>query len=228
MLAHLKRACTETAARLWHDGDFRASAGIYLGMTGNFAYALLRAALGLRSASAWLLSSAVYFGMLGLLRARLARVYCRPDGRGRTPIAYRCYHQTAQLLFVLILPMGGMILQLLLSNPAHPYPWHTIYAAAAYTFCMLALSLIKLLKHRRQDSPVLAAAQALRLAAALMSLLGLQNALITQFSPGNSHYRTHMNLLTGTGVYLAVVIIAVCMLVRSARMKKELNADEQG
>lgn len=93
---------------------------------------------------------------------------------------------------------------------------------------MLALSLIKLLKHRRQDSPVLAAAQALRLAAALMSLLGLQNALITQFSPGNSHYRTHMNLLTGTGVYLAVVIIAVCMLVRSARMKKELNADEQG
>lgn len=228
MLAHLKRACTETAARLWHDGDFRASAGIYLGMTGNFAYALLRAALGLRSASAWLLSSAVYFGMLGLLRARLARVYCRPDGRGRTPIAYRCYHQTAQLLFVLLLPMGGMILQLLLSNPAHPYPWHTIYAAAAYTFCMLSLSLIKLLKHRRQDSPVLAAAQALRLAAALMSLLGLQNALITQFSPGNSHYRTHMNLLTGTGVYLAVVIIAVCMLVRSARMKKELNSDEQG
>lgn len=121
MLAHLKRACTETAARLWHDGDFRASAGIYLGMTGNFAYALLRAALGLRSASAWLLSSAVYFGMLGLLRARLARVYRRPDGRGRTPIAYRCYHQTAQLLFVLILPMGGMILQLLLSNPAHPF-----------------------------------------------------------------------------------------------------------
>ena len=227
MLAHLKRACTETAVRLWHDSDFRASAGIYLGMTGNFAYALLRAVLGLRSASAWLLSSAVYFGMLGLLRARLAHVYRRPDGKEYTCLAYRCYRRTAQLLFVLILPMGGMILQLLLSNPAHPYPWHTIYAAAAYTFCILTLSLIKLLKHRRHNCPVLAAAQALRLAAVLMSLLGLQNALITQFSPGNSHYRTHMNLLTGTGVYLAVIAIAICMLIRSARMKKELNADEQ-
>lgn len=37
-----------------------------------------------------------------------------------------------------------------------------------------------------------------------------------------------MNLLTGTGVYLAVIAIAVCMLMRAARMKKELNADEQG
>lgn len=227
MPAGLKRVCTRIAVRLIRDGDFRASAGIYLGMAGNFAYALLRAVSGLCSASAWLLSSAVYFGLLGFLRARLVRVYQQTDGKALTALSCRCYRQTAWLIFVLILPMGGMILQLL-AHPAKPYPWHTIYAAACYTFCMLTRALVQLLRRSHRGSPVMSAVLALRLIAALMSLLGLQNALISQFSPDSTRYRIFMNLLTGAGVFLSVNIIAVRMLIQSARMKRELNADEQG
>lgn len=61
--------------------------------------------IAIRYASVWFLSMAVHYLVLGGLRAYLIVCY-----RRRTPeLERRCYHTTAWLLFLLNIPMGGMI-----------------------------------------------------------------------------------------------------------------------
>ncbi len=97
------------------------------------------------------------------------------------------------------------------------YPGYTIYAAATYTFYMLTLAIINVVKFKKLGSPLLSAAKAMNLVSALVSILGLQNALISKFSTGGAEYRQLMNTLTGTGLYIAVIVISLYMLSKRRR-----------
>ena len=64
-------------------------------------------------------------------------------------------------------------------------------------------------------------AAALNFIAALMSLSGLQNSLISEFSPGDEAYRVLMNTLTGTGVWFLAVGISVFIMISSSVRKRK-------
>ena len=212
---------TETGRHYLSDRAFRGSVGIYQGMAANFAYAAFRMAEGIVRMSAWFITSAVYFALLGAMRACLAYAYRRRVRRGGLIYEHRCCRRTGGLLLLLTVPMGTMIVILIRAETGSAYPGYTIYASAAYTFYMATLSIVNLFKYRRLGSPILSAAKTLTFAAAMMSMLCLQNALIAAFSGGDAAFRVLMNTLTGTGVYLIVIAAAVCMIVRASRAIKE-------
>lgn len=87
---------TAFVERYQNDLAFRGSIGIYEGIAVNFFYVVFRIVAGIRYASVWFLSIAVYYLVLGCLRTYLAVCY-----RHRTPLReYRCYRTTAWLLFL--------------------------------------------------------------------------------------------------------------------------------
>lgn len=98
-----------------------------------------------------------------------------------------------------------------------------IYLSALYTFYSLVLSIIDLVKFHRLDSPILSAAKVLNFVAALMSVLGLQTAMISRFAAGSDSYRLMMNAITGGCIYGAVIVIAVYMLLHSRNTGKEVK-----
>lgn len=207
-----------SSARL--SGGIRRSAGVSL------LYAAFRAGIGIYRASAWLITSAVWFLLLGILRLLLARDYDRRTGRD-AGYERHVYRRTAWCLFLLNLPMSAMILRLILTAPVVFYPGYTIYASAAYTFYMLVRAVTDLVRRRGEESPIVSAAGVLQLIAALMSVYTLQNALISVFSPvGDTWFRTRMNVLTGIGIFLAVIGTAVYMLLRAARETQGGNGHE--
>lgn len=57
--------------RYIRDAQFRSLAGIYIGLAVDILYAAFRAIVGLRYGSRWFLSMAVYYAVLGMLRAYL-------------------------------------------------------------------------------------------------------------------------------------------------------------
>ena len=65
-------------------------------------------------------------------------------------------------------------------------------------------------------------------AAALMPLLGLQTAMISQFSTGGESFRRMMNAITGGGVWFSVILIAVTMLLHSRKLKEVKSVDPLG
>lgn len=78
-----------------------------------------------------------------------------------------------------------------------------------YTFYAMIVSVINLVKFRKLGSPVLSAAKVLNFIAALMSVIGLQTAMIAQFGTESDSFRKRMNTITGGVIWLLVILTAV-------------------
>lgn len=209
--------------RYLSDLAFRGSVSIFQGMTANFFYMLFRIAVGVCYASVWMISMAVYYLLLGTIRAYLIVSYKNRHVKNE----YGCYRKTAWSLFLLNIPMGGMILLMTRTNAGYFYPGFIIYISAIYTFYALITSVRDLLRFRKVGSPILSAAKVLNLVSAMMSTLGLQTAMISRFSERGESYRREMNTITGGIVYGAVIVIAICMLLHSSKYREEAKRDEQ-
>lgn len=199
------------------DLTFRGNIGIYRGMTVNFLYTIFRTIMGIRYASVWFIALAVYYLLLGAIRAYLIVCYKQRFTKAETI----CYRNTAWFLFLLNVPMGGIIALMVWTDSAFLYPGHVIYLSALYTFYTLISTIRNIVKYRKAGSPILSASKILNFISALMSILGLQTAMISQFSTNGDRYRKIMNGITGSLVYATVIVIAIWMLFSS---KKESEA----
>ena len=77
------------------------------------------------------------------------------------------------------------------------------------------------------DSPILSAAKILNFVSAMMSVLGLQTAMIARFSSSGEGYRKMMNATTGGVVFFVVMVTVVVMLVQSSKIKKGVERNEE-
>ncbi len=206
------------------DLAFRGSVSICQGMMVNFLYVVFRIFVGIRYASVWFLTMAIYYLLLGIMRLSLILSY---RNRG-VKSELHCYRRTAWLLFLLNIPMGGMTVLMVLTDSGYSYPGYVIYLSAMYTFYTIILAIVNLVKFRKLGSPILSAAKILNFVAALMSLLGLQTAMISQFSTEGEDLRRMMNALTGGGVWFSVILIAVYMLLHRRKTKEVKSIDPLG
>ena len=210
---------SKIADRYISDVAFR---GNYQGMTVNFLYMIFRAITGMYYASVWSISIAVYYLILGVIRAYLVICYKHRYNKDESI----CYRNTAWSLFLLNIPMGGMIILMIKTNSGFSYPGYAIYLSALYTFYILIIAVRNVVKFRKVGSLILSAAKVLNFIAAMMSILGLQTAMISQFSANGEDYRKMMNTITGGFVYGIVLVIAIYMLLRSRSIRKEAKCNE--
>lgn len=213
---------SKIADRYRSDLAFRGNVSIYQGMAANFLYTIFRAVTGICYASVWFLSIAVYHLMLGVIRAYLVICYQQRDHKDETI----CYRNTAWSLFLLNIAMGGMIALMIRTDSGFSYPGYVIYLSALYTFCTLIIAVRNVIKFRKVGSPILSAAKVLNFIAAMMSILGLQTAMISQFSTRGEDYRKMMNTITGGFVYGIVLVIALYMLLHSRTIRKDAKRNE--
>ena len=81
-----------------------------------------------------------------------------------------------------------------------------------------------MVKFRKQNSPTLSAAKVINLASALVSMLALETAMISQFGSEESPlFRRAMTSATGAFVCLVVLSTAVYMIVRATKNLKRLQ-----
>ena len=109
--------------------------------------------------------------------------------------------------------MGGMIVLMVRTNSGFSYPGYIIYLSAFYTFYTMIISVLNLVKFRKLGSPILSAAKVLNFIAAMMSILGLQTAMISRFSENGEAYRKMMNTITGGFVYGIVIVTLISMAI---------------
>lgn len=204
------------------DRAFRAEVSLYGSAAINFLYSALRGAAGAYHGSVWFISTAVYYLLLAALRTHI--IICRRNGRSER-LGYRT---VARLLFLLNVPMGGIIILTIKTGYAFHYPGHIIYLTALYTFYSVSMSAVNLVRFRRIGSPLLSAAKVLDLVSAIMSVLCLQTSMITTFSSHSGSFRVIMNTITGTCVYFAVIGIGVFMLLRSRTGKMREDHEQIG
>lgn len=211
--------------RYFTEAAFRVQVSLYLSLGITTAYSVLKLVTGILYSSLWLGAVAVYYILLSILRFVLLR-YLKTAKQDLLE-EYRRYRWCGGMLLVLNLSLTGIVFQMVWKNQGYQYPGTLIFAAAAYTFYTVTVSIVDLIKYRRYKSPVLSASKAIRFAAALVSLLSLETAMLAQFGDDES-FRWMMTALTGAGVCVIVLGMSVYMLVRSGRAIRALEISREG
>lgn len=208
--------------RYMTDAVFKVRVSLYVSLSITVAFSIFKLIVGFLYSSLWLGAVAVYYVLLSVIRFLLLRYMENKNGRQGLVEEYRRYRLSAILTMLINLTLSGIVLNMLLQDKTHLYSDVYVIASAVYTFYTLTVSIIDLVKYRKYQSPVLSAAKAIRFAAALVSILSLETAMLIQFGEDES-FRRIMLSLTGAGVCLIVLGMSIYMIVRANREIKKLR-----
>lgn len=209
-------------SRYMADVVFKTKVSLLLSLTLNTGYAVLKFVTGIFYGSAWLITLAAYYTLLLTMRVLLL-LHINRNTRDMAAEWKRCRACGVVLLFMNII-LTGMVVLVLRRGEGFVYPGYLIYAMALYDFCTMTMAIVNLVKSRKRKSSVLAAARVINVAAALITILSLETAMITQFGAGEGElFRYTMIASTGGGICAAMVVMAVIMITKSTKNIGELK-----
>ncbi len=214
---------TAVGERFMTDVHFRAGVALYQGFFINLLYIVLKLVSGIVYRSMWFIALAVYYILLAVMRLLLVR---RLNARDEVS-ELRRYRLCGIMLLFMNQALTGIVVFMVHENRGFDYPGLLIYAMAAYSFYAVTVAIINIVKTRRRQSPVLSAAKAVDLVAALVSILSLTTAMLARFGEGDDPtFRRTMTGAVGGGVCTVVIAMAIYMIWRANRALKKLRTDD--
>lgn len=123
--------------------------------------------------------------------------------------------------------LAAIVVIVIKQNKGFEYAGFLIYAMALYAFYAVITSVINVVKFRKYGSPIMSAAKAINLTAAVVSMLSLETAMLAQFGEDDVKFGQIMTSATGAGVCVIVLGMAVFMIAKSTKILKKINQDKR-
>lgn len=213
-------------SRYLREDMFRAETALYQGFFINLLYAGIKMFSGILYRSIWLITLAVYYILLAVMRASLLH-YVRKGGKN-TVSEWKRYRLCGIILLFMNVALTGIIVLVIHQNSGFEYPGMLIYVMAMYAFYAAVTAVWDVVKFRRYGRPVMSAAKVINLTAALVSMLSLETAMLTQFGAADDPtFRQIMTASTGAGISMTVLGMAVFMIVRSTKQVKHIKREKE-
>lgn len=211
--------------RFLYEVEFRTETTLYQGLAVNLIYAGIKLFSGIYYRSIWFITLAVYYILLAIMRLSLL-MFVR--GRGNPEkdkvLELRRYRLCGIILLLMDWALLGIIILVVHQNSGFEYPGMLIYVMALYTFYATITAVINVVKFRKYKKPVLSAAKVINLTAALVSMLSLETAMLTQFGAAEDPvFRQVMTASTGAGVSMIVLGMAVFMIINATKQLKAIK-----
>jgi len=215
--------------RYLREKTFRAEASLYTGFFINMLYVGIKLFSGIFYRSIWFGSLAVYYILLAVMRFSLLHHVRNKEGIGKDRGSeWHRYRLCGILLLFMNAALVGIIVFVVHLNSGFAYPGLLIYVMAMYAFYATITAVVNVIKFRKYGSPVLSAAKMVNLTAALVSMLSLETAMLTQFGAAeDKSFRQSMTASTGAGVSIIVVGMAAYMIVHATKMLKKEKMEER-
>ena len=177
----------------------------------------------------WFVCLAVYYGIMSLMRFLLVRyVRINDIGANRYGELKRSL-ACSYIMLLLNLFLSGAVLMVVYQNRGYEYHGILIYVMAMYTFYTATHAIINLVKYRSFESPVMSTAKVISMAAALVSMLNLETAMFAEFGADMAKEdQSLMVMLTGAGISITVIVMAVYLIVRCTKEMKKMRSKENG
>ncbi|MCM1221003.1 MAG: hypothetical protein NC548_41615 [Lachnospiraceae bacterium] len=208
--------------RYLKEDTFRAETALYQGFVTSLFYAGVKMFSGIFYHSVWFTALAFYYILLALMRASLLH-YVRKSEKNMA-LEWRRYRLCGIILLFMNAALTGIIVLVVRRNSGFVYPGVLIYIMALYAFYATITAVLNIIKFRRYGSPVLSAGKVISLTAALVSMLSLETAMLTQFGAADdADFRQIMTGCTGAGISMIVLGMAVFMIVRSTKQLKPIK-----
>lgn len=204
--------------RYMTDVAFKTHVSLYRSLGVNLLYVGINALSGILYHSAWFGILAGYYIILAVMRFLLLRYV------GKNPIGanilgeWKRSRVCAAILTLINLVLSGTILMIMYRDRGFVYPGVLIYVMAMYTFYITTSAIINIIKYRKYKSPVMSTTKMITLAAALVSMLSLETAMLTAFGAETAEeVKRILIAATGAGISIVVVAMSSYMIVRSTR-----------
>lgn len=207
------------------DIPFKIHVSLYLSLGLNLIFVAMKMFYGIRYRSVWFGTLAVYYVTLAVMRFLLLR-HVKRNAMGKELISeLRQYRLCGVVLLLMNIALLGIVILVVTKNESFSYAGYLIYVVAMYAFYNIISAVQDVVKYRKFNSPVMSASKAVKLAAALVSMLSLETAMLTQFEAGQNSpdFRRVMTAATGGCVCTIVLVMAVFMIVQSTKQLRTLS-----
>lgn len=211
--------------RYAEDVQWRMNISLGAACLANGAYGALQLVLGMVNRSGWFYAMAGYYALLAALRLMLGRQLYSYEPGAQRQAEWKQYRLCGAGLLLL----NGTLAVFLLYYARRLRVVHqheiVVISMAAYTFGALVMAICNVVRYRKYASPALSAAKALSLASACVSLLSLENVMLTTFAKAEQpDFHRLMMVLSGAGVSIFILCMAVYMILRGQRNLKNENS----
>jgi hypothetical protein len=212
---------TKYGNRYFTDIDFKTNVTLYINLILNVGNILLNIVYGLIFDTNWFFILAFYYATLTLLRVLLSN-FTRKNHIGKNIIGeWQRARVCAAVLTLINISLSGVVLMMMYRNKGFTYAGMLIYVMAAYTFYHITVAIVELIKYRKYKSPIVNSLKMVRLAAALVSMLSLETAMLSSFGSEMPDLNKKIFIAaTGAGICLIVLGLSSYMIVKST---KEIN-----
>lgn len=199
--------------------DLQTEISLYPSLMINLIYAGIKFFYGLHFHSVWFGTLAVYYILLAVMRfSLLYHVRRRNQRQGDYIAELKIGRLCGVILMILDWVLMGIVILVISKDSGFEYPGTLIYVMALYAFYAVITAVKNVIKYRKHESPAIAVTKVINLTAALVSMLSLETAMLTQFGvAGDECFRQRMAATTGMCVSIIVLGMAVYIIAHTTK-----------
>ncbi len=190
----------------------------------NFIYGIFKLGTGIYYTSWWFITFAIYYLILCLMKLSIVKDI-KNDVDKNLKKEYQKLKLTGIILLFLNLVLSGMIILIIKQNQEITYAGFIIYLVAMYDFYLIISAIVNVIKYRKKNSPLLASIKCINLTVAMISMISLEVAMVSEFGTNDNEFKTIMTSIMGFVVCLINTSMSIYMIVRA---NKKLNIYNKG
>lgn len=214
-------------SRLITDAVFRARLSLYTSFFLNLLFVAVNVVLGAVLRTAWFYIFAVYYAVLATMRAIILRYIVKNEIGVSLLTEWKIQRVCAYILTLTTLSLSSAVLMIIYQDKGFDYPGLLIYVVATYTFYMLTVAIVDIVKYRKHNSPTLNCSKIIALVSALVSMIMLETAMLGSFGVDTPiEAKRSMIVATGAGIGAAVLCLSVYMIVHSSIEIRKLTQEK--
>ncbi len=206
-------------SKLIGDPVFRVQVMLYASLTINLFYVATNLVSGYLYESNWFVTLALYYLLLSLMRFILLHQLNHKKQSRDMILEYNRSRWCGIILLVITLALSVVLFMVIYAHEGYDYNGVLIYAMASYTFYIFTMAIINMVRYKKYNSPVLSAVKTVNFVSALVSMLALETAMLSQFGSDN-HYPYFNEIMigtSGTAICLTIGVMAIRMIIKSTR-----------
>lgn len=212
--------------RYMTDAAFKTDVSLHMSFVINILYAATNLFGGIIYSSVWSITLAAYYAILAVMRFLLIRFSGRV-GIGKDRVGeLRRSKLCGIILMTVNLALSGVVALVVAHNEGFRYNGILIYVMAMYTFFITTTAVINIFKYRKYNSPIMSTAKNINLAAALVSMLSLETAMLSEFGGENNVPHFNQIMVGATGACVCALVLTVSVLT-IAGANRELKSRTQ-
>lgn len=197
-----------------------------LGVLFNIFYAIFNLILGIIYDSLWYVTVGLYYLFVFAIRFQLIKKETRAnrfsDDKQKSRFEYRVYRNTALLLILLCFFSAAIVVKNFSIQKNHAGGVFPILTACAYTLYRIIVCVINLYNLKNQKHPIPKATGAVNFSVAAVSLIALQNSVLSYFEDTVTIAK-YLNTSLSIFVFFSVITISVLMTKKSYIKLKKLS-----